>query len=205
VWRNEAAGLRTAEVHIVRSLVNEDPRFVREGSYDFAAAEAVEIAGVTVQIPDFEIDAGDYDLLPDSPAIDAGRLEDSPGFDAGGRARPCGEGVDLGAFEFGDCGDAVPFRRGDPNADGLLDLSDAVFTLNFLFLGEREPPCLKSADADDNGSLNVSDPIRVLRHLFFGGEDLPPPFAVCGLDPTADRLACSRHTPCEEEEEGAGL
>ena len=51
-------------------------------------------------------------------------------------------------------GDRPPsghFLRGDATADGNLNLTDAVFTLNHLFLGGPAPDCADAADADDNG------------------------------------------------------
>jgi subtilisin-like proprotein convertase family protein len=40
-----------------------------------------------------------------------------------------------------------PFRRGDANVDGELNLTDALYTLNGLFLGGPRPGCLDAADA----------------------------------------------------------
>lgn len=37
------------------------------------------------------------------------------------------------------------FLRGDANASGKVDLSDAVFTLNWLFLGGLAPSCPDAA------------------------------------------------------------
>jgi hypothetical protein len=34
----------------------------------------------------------------------------------------------------------VPYRRGDTNADGRIDLSDPVYALSFLFQGGAAPP-----------------------------------------------------------------
>jgi hypothetical protein len=81
------------------------------------------------------------------------------------------------------------FQRGDANDDGSLDLSDASFTLNYLFLGDDEPECLAAADANDDGRLDISDPILVLHFLFRGGREPVPPFTVPGIDPTPD-LGC---------------
>jgi hypothetical protein len=87
------------------------------------------------------------------------------------------------------------FVRGDANADGLLDLSDAIFTLHALFLGGRVPGCLDAADANDDGEIDVSDPVRWLLCLFAGAELCPPPpYPFCGDDPTADRLGCAAST-----------
>ena len=85
---------------------------------------------------------------------------------------------------------AVSFRRGDSNADGKRDVSDAVFTLRYLFSGGVTLPCDKAADVDDSGKIDISDPVNLLGHLFSGNPAPPPPFATCGSDPTSDQLKC---------------
>jgi hypothetical protein len=87
------------------------------------------------------------------------------------------------------------FRRGDANGDQDVDLSDASFILNFLFIGGEQPECLQSADANDDGELDLSDASFVLNFLFVSGESLPPPAGVCGSDMTADSLSCDLY-PC---------
>ena len=37
--------------------------------------------------------------------------------------------------------EAARFRRGDSNDDGARDITDAIFTFNYLFLGGRVPGC----------------------------------------------------------------
>src|SRR5437867_3261099 len=103
------------------------------------------------------------------------------------------------------CGDGMPassqisFKRGDANADGQTDMSDAVFALLHLFRGGTEPPCLKSADVDDSGGLDVTDAVYLLLYLFAGGAAPPSPFFACGSDATDDPLSCQSHAPCEWE------
>ena len=82
------------------------------------------------------------------------------------------------------------FRRGDSNADAVVDLSDAQTTINFLFLGGQPPACRDAADANDDGELDVSDPLAILNHLFFSAGALPPPSPELGIDPTGDELTC---------------
>ncbi len=90
------------------------------------------------------------------------------------------------------------FTRGDPNADGKIDVTDGVFTLNYLFAaGSRAPPCLKSADTDDSGQVNISDPVFLFSHLFSGGPPPAAPFPVCGTDTTEDTLTCESHAACQ--------
>ena len=90
----------------------------------------------------------------------------------------------------------VPFRRGDANGDGGVDIGDAVFVIFHLFTGGPAPGCRKSLDADDNGALEISDPIRILYSLF--GDSPPPaePTAKCAADPTPDALDCASFNGC---------
>jgi hypothetical protein len=78
----------------------------------------------------------------------------------------------------------------------MPDLSDAIHTLAYLFLGGEAPPCLKSADANDSGDLDLSDPVYLLVHLFLGGPPPPSPHPGCGLDPTPDSLTCEVPPSC---------
>ena len=88
------------------------------------------------------------------------------------------------------------FRRGDANADGKLDLTDAVFVLLHLFTGGQSPPCLDAADANDDGALNLTDSVLVLSHLFQGTGPLAEPFEACGWDPTVETLGCASYLAC---------
>ncbi|MCH2582130.1 MAG: hypothetical protein MK133_13140 [Planctomycetes bacterium] len=86
----------------------------------------------------------------------------------------------------------VVFVRGDSNGDASVDISDAVATLNYLFVGGGQVlACEDAGDVNDDGALNVTDPVYALSYLFQGG--LPPrePFPQEGLDETEDQLRCS--------------
>jgi hypothetical protein len=86
---------------------------------------------------------------------------------------------------------APAFRRGDANADGSVNLSDAVATLNWLFRGTTAVGCEAAADSDGNLRLNLSDPVRLLNHLFLGGPAPAAPYPDCGAaEGTA--LGCNR-------------
>ena len=83
------------------------------------------------------------------------------------------------------------FVRGNANADLRVDISDAIFTLGYLFLGSGEPICLDAADSNNDSLINITDPIYSLNFLFLGGPAIPPPYPECGSDagPT-DLLGC---------------
>ena len=102
-----------------------DPRFARPGAFDFSRFVVAEIGGIEQEMPDFVVEEPDYRLLDDSPCLDSGRPRGA-GTDLDGNRRPCGAGLDMGAYERGDCRPGPRFVRGDANADGRRDLSDAV-------------------------------------------------------------------------------
>ena len=91
----------------------------------------------------------------------------------------------------------IGFRRGDPNASGGLDVSDAITVLGFLFRGTEAPSCLDAADADDNGVVEITDAIYGLAWLFTGGPAPPSPGAIqCGSDPTPDEFPDCKYDAC---------
>ena len=92
----------------------------------------------------------------------------------------------------------ITFIRGDSNGDGEVDLSDAVATLAFLFLGTAKIGCQDAADANDDDALNLTDAIYALAFLFQGGKLLPAPGKDdCGFDPGVS-LGCEESPGCEE-------
>jgi hypothetical protein len=88
------------------------------------------------------------------------------------------------------------FSRGNANADGALDIADAVFTLSHLFASGPAPSCLDAGDANDDGRIDIADAVATLAHLFGAAGSLPPPFGTCGPDGTADGLGCASFGPC---------
>ncbi|MBI4604881.1 MAG: VCBS repeat-containing protein [Planctomycetes bacterium] len=109
-------------------------------------------------------------------------------------------------------GDGTPdecetqFHRGDPDASGRTDISDAIVVFGHLFLWDPTAlPCLESADADNDGAIDISDGIYLLRWLFTGGPEpaAPGPAAApCGVDPDATGspgdLGCAAYPPCQQ-------
>ncbi len=101
---------------------------------------------------------------------------------------------------------ATRFVRADTNADGSVDITDGINTLEFLFLGTPATiPCEDAADVNDDGEVNITDPIGTLFFLFLGSPAPPPPFgdaaSDCGEDPTADALGCGSYPACGGEVE----
>jgi hypothetical protein len=62
--------------------------------------------------------------------------------------------------------------RGDANGSGSVDLADAVFVVNWLFIGGPAPDPLWLGDANCSGSVDLADAVYIVNWLFIGG---PPP------------------------------
>ena len=90
------------------------------------------------------------------------------------------------------------FKRGDADGSGKLDLTDAIFSLTFQFMGGTRPACMDTADADDSGKVDLTDAIFTLTFQFMGGTAPPAPGpATCGPDPTTtDEYVDCTYTNC---------
>jgi hypothetical protein len=90
------------------------------------------------------------------------------------------------------------FRRGDTDGSGKLDLTDAIATLQFLYMGYTAPECKDAADTDDSGTLDLTDAIASLQFQFMGGTAPASPGPVnCGVDPTPeDQYKDCTYTTC---------
>ncbi len=69
-------------------------------------------------------------------------------------------------------------RRGDVDRSGVLDTSDAIGILTYLFI-DGEITCRGPADVDSSGVIDISDPIYLLFHLFVGGVAEPQGTVPC--------------------------
>ena len=89
------------------------------------------------------------------------------------------------------------YIRGDADAGGDVNLTDAVQLLNFLFSGGSMPACEAAADTNRSGSLDMTDAIQILNFLFLGADNLPAPFPDCGQDPLGELLDCNTTRDCQ--------
>jgi hypothetical protein len=118
-------------------------------------------------------------------------------------ARAAYLGADLGvvaepvvrSYWKGPWGESPPggFRRGDADASGGVNLSDAVVILRHLYQGGAAPSCPDAADFNDEGVVDLTDAVLILSYLFRGADvGMPPGPDACGPDPSEDLLgACS--------------
>jgi hypothetical protein len=95
-----------------------------------------------------------------------------------------------------------PFRRGDANSDGRVNIVDPVFILYHIFQGGAGPRCPDTEDVNDDGTIDLSDATRLLGWVTCIGTpppSVPGPFE-CGEDPSPDGLDPCVYTPnCMED------
>jgi hypothetical protein len=65
---------------------------------------------------------------------------------------------------------------GDANGDGIVDISDAVYLISYIFAGGPAPNPLCSGDANGDGSVDISDCVYLIAYIFSGG---PAPVPNC--------------------------
>ena len=57
--------------------------------------------------------------------------------------------------------------RGDANGDGIVNVTDVFYLINFLFAGGPLPKGRANVNADS--SINVNDVFYLINYLFAGG------------------------------------
>jgi hypothetical protein len=65
---------------------------------------------------------------------------------------------------------------GDADDNGMVNISDAVFLIAYIFGGGSTPDPYEQADSDCNGIVNISDAVYLIAYIFGGGA---PPCAAC--------------------------
>jgi hypothetical protein len=100
-----------------------------------------------------------------------------------GFIRGYGPLVDINVLDFwvsGEYDDEVSFLApgsvtiigklyGDSNGDGLVDIDDVVFLLQFMFAGGPAPAELIFGDNNCSGEIDIDDVIYLIEYIFGGG------------------------------------
>lgn len=59
---------------------------------------------------------------------------------------------------------------GDADNNGIVNISDAVYTIAYIFGGGQAPDPLCLGDSDGNGIVNISDTVYLIGWIFGGGD-----------------------------------
>ncbi|MDF1545500.1 MAG: M28 family peptidase [bacterium] len=76
--------------------------------------------------------------------------------------------------EFGES--AIIETNGDVNGSGMVDISDLVYLVDFMFAFGPPPVSVNGADVDGSCAIDVSDITYFVEYLFLAG---PPPMTGC--------------------------
>jgi hypothetical protein len=68
------------------------------------------------------------------------------------------------------------FICGDADGTGIVNISDPVYLISYIFGGGQAPVPLVSGDANCDGIVNISDVVYLIAYIFGGG---PEPCAEC--------------------------
>jgi uncharacterized delta-60 repeat protein len=64
----------------------------------------------------------------------------------------------------------VQFLRGDVNRDGVVDIEDAVYLINYLYIDGLSPiPILQVGDANCNRAVDLGDVVYLISYVYRGG------------------------------------
>ena len=68
---------------------------------------------------------------------------------------------------------AYPGMCGDANKDGMVNISDGAYLINYVFSGGPDPlPVLACGDTNTDTRVNISDAVYMINYVFSGGN--PP-------------------------------
>jgi len=64
-----------------------------------------------------------------------------------------------------------PYICGDANGDDDVNVSDAVYIINYVFVGSESPDPLESSDCNCDGTCNISDAVWIINYVFVAGDE----------------------------------
>jgi aminopeptidase N len=64
-----------------------------------------------------------------------------------------------------------PEMAGDCNNDGDINVSDAVYIINYVFVGGPPPNPMAAGDVNCDTDVNVSDAVYIINYVFTGGDE----------------------------------
>ena len=75
------------------------------------------------------------------------------------------------------------FKRGDSNGDGVVNVADAIWSLQEIFNSGSPGTCFDAKDSNGDTLYDIGDPIWLITYIFSSGPAPPTPGPVeCGND-----------------------
>jgi len=70
-----------------------------------------------------------------------------------------------------DCCGTGSYICGDADRSEAVNVSDAVWIINYVFVSGNPPNPIESGDVDCSGACNVSDAVWIINYVFVGGNE----------------------------------
>jgi hypothetical protein len=95
---------------------------------------------------------------------------------AGGQSSPIGSGSSTNYKLMAGYVGATFVQRGDVNADGVINVTDVVYLINYKFLVPPGPPPIpwEAGDPNCDGVINVTDVVYLINYKFLVPPGPPP-------------------------------
>jgi len=93
-------------------------------------------------------------------------VDDSDNVYVTGPSDGIGTGLDYATIKY------CQTLRGDVNRDGVIDIADVVYLINYLFIDGPAPEPLEAGDANCDGVVDIADVVYLINYLFIDGS--PP-------------------------------
>jgi len=134
------------------------PSFVwsGEGQYDFQLASDIDFNNLL-----YDVVVNDHMFQPSAP------LEASGTPTYYWRVKPH-EAADFDCLYAVNVGSASP-SGGDANGDGLVNVADVVFLINYIFRDGAAPNPLDAGNVNCDNEINVGDAVYMIQYIFKGG------------------------------------
>ncbi len=71
---------------------------------------------------------------------------------------------------------AIRYVAGDASGDGLVDIGDVIFLIDYLFRNGSAPAVMEAMDVNGDCEVNIGDVVYLINYLFKGG---PAPMLGC--------------------------
>ncbi len=66
---------------------------------------------------------------------------------------------------------SIVYRCGDASGDEAINISDAVYLINYIFRGGPAPVPPEAGDATCDDALNIADAVYLINYIFKGGPE----------------------------------
>ncbi|MFH2054905.1 MAG: dockerin type I repeat-containing protein [bacterium] len=95
---------------------------------------------------------------------------------ASGQASAIGSATSSNFRHFGGYIYSTHVLIGDADGDAIINITDVVYLINFIFGGGPEPNPFLAGDADCDQIVNISDAVYLINYIFSSGQ---PPCTRC--------------------------